>query len=313
MKNNKIDYSVCIPVYNSENILEELSKRLFSVFEKITERYEILLVDDGSIDKSWEVMQKLREKNKRIKLIQLTKNYGQQNAMMCALSLSRGDLIITMDDDLQHPPEQIYKLIKCLKSNEHLDGVIGRPLVKKHNFFRRVGSLVVNKINNIIFHKPDNLVMSSFRILKRSIVEEIIKNKNHNPAIGSLLLSTTLNLKNVPFEHSQRYCGKSGYTLGRALKASFENIINFSTLPLKTISFFGIACSFISFIVALIFILRKLIANKGLQGWTSLLVMNLFFFGVILFSIGIIGEYIIRIIRQVNNQSQYVIRKKIIQ
>lgn len=82
MKNNKIDYSVCIPVYNSENILEELSKRLFSVFEKITERYEILLVDDGSIDKSWEVMQKLREKNKRIKLIQLTKNYGQQNAMM---------------------------------------------------------------------------------------------------------------------------------------------------------------------------------------------------------------------------------------
>lgn len=307
---NIIEYSICIPVYNSEKTLEELRTRIFSVFRKITDEYEIILVDDGSKDSSWEIMKKLHAKDRRVKVVSLTKNFGQHNALMCALNLACGQMIVTMDDDLQNPPEEIPKLIKCFKEEKEVDGVLGVPIVKKHNFIRRISSLIVDRTNNLVFRKPSSLKMSPFRILRRGIVKEIVKNKNHNPTLGSILLSTTLNLRNVTIKHNERSFGKSGYTLRKAIKIALDNVVNYSTLPLKLISFFGILCSLISLSGALFFIYRKLIINKGPQGWTSLLVVNLFFFGIVLLSMGIIGEYLIRIVRQVNQQPQYIVKDK---
>lgn len=307
-----VDYSVCIPVYNSEKTLEDLYTRISSVFKAITDNYEIILVDDGSRDSSWEIMKKLHTKDQRVKVVSLTKNFGQHNALMCAFNFVRGEKIITMDDDLQHPPEEIPKLISCYKENKEVDGVLGAPKVKKHNLIRRISSLIVDKTNNLVFKKPSSLKMSPFRLLRREIVEELIKNKIHNPALGSLLMSTTLNLKNVTVKHNERSFGKSGYVLRKAISLAVDNVVNYSTIPLKLISIFGIFCSLSSLAGVIFFIYRRLVEKRGPEGWTSLLVVNLFFFGMVLFSMGVIGEYLIRIIRQVNQQPQFIIRRKLI-
>ncbi|MBU0762753.1 MAG: hypothetical protein KKD39_06975 [Candidatus Altiarchaeota archaeon] len=151
--------------------------------------------------------------------------------------------------------------------------------------------------------------MFSFRILKRKIVDVIAQNKSHNPVLGPLLLSTTLKLKNVSVIHKKRMGGRSGYSTYKIVKSCMDNIINFSTLPLKIASIFGTVVAFMSFSVGSVFIFRKLFLGIGPDGWTSLVVLHLFSFGTILTLFGIMGEYLIRISRQVNYEPQYHIRE----
>ena len=306
---NITEYSIVIPVYNSESTLNELYGRIRNVFGDITEDYEIILIDDGSRDNSWNIMKQLHSKDKRVKIIKLIKNFGQHNALMCGFNHVCGSKIITMDDDLQHPPEEIPKLISAFCENEEFDGIIGKAYEKKHGLVRNMGSWFVGEMDKQIFGKPNNLKMGSFRILKREIIDAMVQNKSYNPTIGPILLSTTLNLKNVMFEHEVRRVGKSGYNVTKMIKTTLDNIINYSTIPLKIISIIGIFTSFISFVLASYYIWKKFVFNMAPQGWTSLIVINLFFFGILLFSVGIIGEYLIRIIRQVNSDSQYIIKE----
>ncbi len=275
----------------------------------ISEDYEIILIDDGSRDNSWRIMKELNYKDKRVKIIKLIKNFGQHNALICGFNHVCGSKVITMDDDLQHPPEEIPKLIRAFDENKGVDGIIGKPFKKEHGYIRNFGSWFVGEMDYKIFGKPKSLKMGSFRILSKEIVEIMARNKSHNPTIGPILLSTTLNLKNVMVEHKERKVGKSGYNVTKMIKTTLDNIINYSTLPLKTISMIGIFTSFMSFVLSSYLIWKKLELNKAPEGWTSLMVLLLFFFGILLFSIGIIGEYLIRIIRQVNNDNQYTIKE----
>jgi len=312
MTKTKTLYSVCIPVYNSQKSLEELFDRIKKTFKKITSQYEVIFVDDGSQDKSWQVLKKIKVKYKNVKIIKFTRNFGQHNALFCAFKYTQGKYIITLDDDLQKPPEEILKLINALKENPQVDGVLGVPKKRKDNILRKWGSLLIDLTNSIIFKKPLHLKPSSFRLIKKQIINKILKanQNNPNPVVGPLLFQTTLNLINIKVKHDKRKYGKSQYSLTKIINLSLSNIINFSTLPLKIVSIMGLLTSLFSFSLGVYFILRKALMGVGPQGWTSLLVINLFFFGIVLLSMGIIGEYLIRIIKQTSQSPTYIIKMK---
>lgn len=306
----KIEYSIVIPVYNSEKSLSELYQRLTEVLKNITLDYEIILVDDASHDNSWQVMKTLREKDKKVKIIQNMRNYGQHYTLLCGFRHSKGEYIITMDDDLQHPPEEIIKLINATKEDEYYDIIIGFPAKKRHSFLKNFLSNMANRLNSYFFNKPKTLRMSSFRIIKRNIIDILNSTQNKNFVIGPVLMKITNRMKNIEVKHDKRKYGKSQYSFKKILRLSFDTILMNSTLPLKLVSIFGILISTLSFGYGIYIFLRWLFIGIPLLGWTSVILSILFLSGIILISLGIIGEYLIRIIRATNQDVEYYIREK---
>ena len=310
IQNPEIDLSIVIPVYNSEKMLMQLYERLTAVLQSITGSYEIIMIDDCSHDSSWELLEKIHSGDNRLKIIQLMKNVGQHKAIMCGFNHVRGRYIITLDDDLQFPPEEIPKLVHALNEDSEIDAIFGIPQKRKHNFFKNISSEIFKRITSLISNKKRDLRITSFIIIKREIVDELLKKNLYFATIGSHLLSITLKAKNVIVDHKKRLEGSSQYTLSKLIKLSFDIIIYFSTFPLKIISIFGLFISLISFLGGLFILLRKIFWGITISGWTSLIVVNLFLFGIVLFLMGIIGVYLIRIIHIISNEPLYVIRRK---
>ena len=302
------EYSVVVPVYNSEASLGELCQRISNVFSEIEEFYEIILVDDSSEDNSWQIMKELKKNDKNIKIIQLMRNFGQHNAIICGFYHVTGKYVITMDDDLQNPPEEIPKLINKIK--EGYDVVIGAQKVKKDSIFKKIGSFFIRYLNTKIFNKPKNLKLSSFRIMTRAVVDEIKILKTPYPYISGMMLSLTRNLTNVTVKHDHRKYGSSTYNITKLVKLAFNLIINYSSLPLKLMTFIGIFVSAGSFCIGLYFILKKLIVGIPVPGWTSVVCLLSLFNGLLLIILSIMGEYLARIINEVSNKQQFVIRDK---
>ena len=302
------EYSVVVPVYNSEDSLYELCQRISQVFNGIGRTYEIILVDDSSADNSWQIMKELKKKDKNIKIIQLMKNFGQHNAVICGFHHVTGKYVITIDDDLQNPPEEIPKLINKIK--EGFDVVIGAQEVKQDSIFKNLGSFFIRYLNTKIFNKPKDLKLSSFRIITRAVVDEIKILKTPYPYISGMILSLTRNLANVTVKHDKRKYGSSTYNITKLIKLAFNLIINYSSLPLKFFTFIGIIVSAASFCMGLYFILKKLIVGIPVPGWTSVVFLLSFFNGLLLIILSIIGEYLARIINEVSNCQQFVIREK---
>ncbi len=291
-------------------MIGELYSRIIAVMDTVGEPFEIVFVDDCSPDDSWRVLEEIHENDPRVKLIQLMKNAGQPRALMCGFEHVRGDYVITMDDDLQHPPEEIPKLIGEMNAHPGLDAVIGIPIEKKHHPLRNMISEAYNIVNSYIFQKSRSLKMGPFRIIRRQVTGQLILQNTYNPIIGTMLLSITVNMTNVPVEHHERKEGSSTYTPGRIVKAALDSILQNTTLPLKFVSTFGMTVSSISIIYGFYNIFKKLFRGISTPGWASLMVVNLFLFGVILFSLGIIGEYLIRIIQSTHQIPRYTVRQK---
>ncbi len=300
--------SVIIPCYNSENTLVELVRRIVSALNE--NLLEIILINDASQDNTWFVIQDIAKAHDQVKGINLMRNFGQHSAILCGLNYVSGEVVITMDDDLQNPPEEISKLSDLLESDKNIDAVFGIPTIVRQSFVKRMGSNYLNHISSKILNKPKDLKISSFRALRRNLVDEIKTNQTTNPAISSLILNYTRNIKNVEVQHDWRKQGKSGYSLSKSIKLFLNTVLNYSTLPLKVVSNIGILSSFAGFGLAIFYLIKYFVGNISVPGWTTIIVLLLFFFGIILFSIGIIGEYLIRIITEVNHTKQYVIKGK---
>ena len=303
-----LDYSVVIPVYNSENSIELLCHRIREVFEKMQQSYEIILVDDSSVDNSWSKMKQLRERNKNIKLIQLMRNFGQHNALICGFHHVSGEYVITMDDDLQNPPEEIPKLINEIMKG--YDSVIGALDIKQDKLFKRISSFFIRYLNTKIFNKPKELKLSSFRIMKRTLTDEIKILKTPYPFISGMMLSLTRNIGNVTVKHEKRQFGRSTYSLRKLISLTFNLIINYTSLPLRMLTSFGIMISLLSLFMGFYFIIKKLLSDTIVPGWTSVVVLLSFFNGILLAILSIMGEYLTRIISEVSNRQQFVIREK---
>ena len=304
-------YSLVIPVYRSEGILEELYVRLVEVFDtRIQEPFEIIFVDDSSPDNSWFVLKSLRERDKRVKIIQLLTNTGQHNATMCGFRYASGDFVITMDDDLQHLPEELPALIAAIKHNNQADVVIGSYNSKKHSILRNLGTSLLNRFTSYVFKKPLDLKLTSFRIIKRNIIEALLKVEVDSPRIGNLLLLLTNRIYNIPVQHAERKIGNSGYNVRKLVRDFIDSIISYSSLPLRFMIFIGFLSSLVCFFLSLYYLFRYLFVGAVVPGWTTVILLILFFFGITLFSIGIIGEYLIRIIKETKKYPQFIVRQE---
>ncbi len=307
---DKPTYSIVVPVYRSENSLEALCTRILKVFDERGDTVEIVLVDDSSPDHSWKKMQALRAQDERIRIIRLAKNFGQHNALMCAFAHVRGELVITIDDDLQHPPEEIPKLIEAYEQDSEADIVIGAYIHKQHNLIRRLGTHAMNQFSALVLGKDPKLEMTSFRLIRRFLSDEMVSWNLERPRIGRVLLELSSHVINTPVIHDERKYGKSGYSLSRLTKDFISNVLNNSAIPLKLISSLGLCSAVVSFLLGFFYLCRYFFIGTTVAGWTTLVVINLFHFGLILLSVGIIGEYLIRILREGKGLPQYVIRDK---
>ena len=302
-------YSIVVPVFNSEHSLEELHEETCAVFDTLGSSFELILVEDCGIDNSWEVMKSLRSRDRRVKIIRLTKNFGQHNALMCGFSVAQGDFVITMDDDLQTPPQEIPKLINGLHESE-LDVVYGLPQRRKQSAIRNLGSTLYRYLIGCIFSEQPRSRLSSFRIIRKDIVDHILQIPTPNPLIGLLILKVTDNVGSVEVENHQRKYGKTNYTPLKLVRHFLNGILYHSTLPLKAVCLLGICTSSLSVLLSIYYLILYATGRIGVQGWVTIVLLVLFFSGTIMFSIGIIGEFLLRIIQEVGRMPTYLVKEK---
>lgn len=271
--------------------------------------YELILVDDGSRDNSWSEIVKIRSNPAYpVSAIKLSKNFGQHNAILCGFNFCKGDVVITMDDDLQHPPEEIPKLLEVYERTG-ADIVYGIPISKKHSSVRNAGSFFVSSTSEHSDAKARS--GSSFRLIKRSLTEKLLQNHSHNFLfIDAVLGWYTGKIENTPVEHHARKAGKSGYTLRKLVATYFEILINYSAGPLRILTYGGLLFSVLSFIVGLRFIYKKIFYHVPL-GYTSLIVSILFSTSLILFCLGIIGQYLYKLYQLQNRRPPYSIEMQL--
>lgn len=301
--------SIVVPVYNTSDSLIVLAERIDIVFSQtIKEKYELIFVDDASSNmKTWQTLLSIVQQNTNVKAIQLMRNFGQQAATICGIKESIGDYIITMDDDLQHLPEDIPNL---LQKKDH-DIVIAEFEVKQHSLPRRMASKIKGWFDFIIIGKPRHIQLSSFRLLSRPVVSGMLDIATPYPFIPALMFYVSKDIVTIEATHGGREEGKSGYNLIRMIKIFSNLIINNSSFLLKFVGIIGLICSFLSFAVGARLIYKKLIYANVIAGWTSITVTIFFLGGLMLFSLGIIGEYLIRIIAGVENKPTYYVRTKV--
>lgn len=304
-------YSIVVPVYNSEHSLNELYERIEKVFrEEIKEEFELILVDDGSSDNSFKVMKELRSQDRRVRIIQMARNFGQHPALICGFSHVRGDYVITMDDDLQHRPEEIPNLIKAMQDDDGIDVVIASYEGRKHGPIRRLGTKVSVWATSKMLGKDKDLEITSFRLIKRFLVDNISKTRIHKPQIGNILVATSNRIVNVAVKHDERAYGKSGYSFMRLTKDLIYDINTHTDFPLRLIGGIGTISFIISILLSIYFLLRYFTKGISVEGWTSLMLVLLALFGLSLFSIGILGRYMMNILNQSKDMPLYLVREE---
>lgn len=317
-----IEYSVVVPVYNSEGTLEELFLQIRSVFEKSEKSFEVIFVEDCGRDKSWDVLTRLKEEcPEHITAIKLNRNYGQHSATLCGMNYSRGDHIITIDDDLQTPPGEINKLIERYDQTE-AELIYGTYRVKKHSAFRNMGSALVQRMLNkhssrqfkgpsfgmLNKHGSRQFKGSSFRMLKRSLVNRLISHHQDFIYIDALTAWYTDDIEMVEVEHQERKNLKSGYSSAKLTALSIKIFIYYTIFPLKIMIYGGMFASIISFFVGIYYLLRKLFFHVPV-GYTSIIVTVLFSTSILLLSLGIIGDYLRKIYIEQKKIPPYLIKK----
>lgn len=302
-----LDISIIIPVYNSELTLIELTERLIKTLEN-NYSFEIIFVNDGSKDNSYNSCKDLALKNKKIKFVSFYKNFGQINAVLAGMKESNGDICILMDDDLQNPPEEIPKLVSEI--NKGYDFVYGIPEKMNQNFMRLISSKIAFLMSELMFDKPKNLYPTSFTAIKNNVIKEIIKYEGPYPYVAGLILRVTKNGTNVIVKQLPRKVGKSQYNLIKLLRLWLSGFTNFSIIPLRIASLSGLLISLIGFAILTIIIIQKLFFAKYLSGWSSVIGSVLFFSGIQLLALGMLGEYVGRIFMILNKTPQYSIKEK---
>ena len=311
MLDKDIIYSVVVPCYNSALCLDELVARIDKVFIDQGLNYEIILVNDATPDNNstWLVIKNLASNYTNVIGIDLQFNVGQFRALMVGFEQSQGEYIITLDDDLQHPPEEIPKLIKKMRQTSNVDVVIGKYHQKSHSIFRNAGRMLVNFIFKNIYKNNNNISSTSFRILKRNLVETLLLFKTIRPIMGALILQSTNRIENVEVEHQPRRTGRSGYSLTRLINSTLDNVIDSTVVPLRIFSVFGGIVSFVSFVMTIYYLLSWFIGDINVPGFVTQVLLITFFGGWMLMGIGILGEYVSRIVVETAKSPRSVIRE----
>jgi undecaprenyl-phosphate 4-deoxy-4-formamido-L-arabinose transferase len=300
--------SIVIPVYNEQENLDALFNRLTSVMDTLGKPYEILFTNDGSRDRSGEMLKGFHEKRPgQVRVIDFNGNFGQHMAIMAAFERVRGDVVVTLDADLQNPPEEIPKLLAAIEAGHD---VVGGYRKNRHDsFFRKYASRIINsiraKITNIRM-KDQGCMLRAYR---KNIIESIVASEETSTFIPALAYSYAAKPAEVEVEHSARAAGESKYRLYDLIRLNFDLMTGFSVVPLQVFTLFGIVVSVLSTLFVIFLFIRRLVVGPEVQGVFTLFAILFFLVGVGIMGLGIIGEYIGRIYKEVRRRPRFIIRK----
>lgn len=300
--------SVAIPCYCSAKTIAEVVNDLEEEFQKHNSEYQIVLVNDGSPDNTFEVIKELSMRNSKITAINLSKNYGQHAARMAAIPFLEGEYIVYMDDDGQHPVSGIFPMIEKLEEGNY-DVVYALFKQKKHSLFKRITSKVNTATLNLLTGKPKDIKNSSFSVMKKYVLKEMEKYKSPFPSWTGFIMQITRNISNVELEHYERISGKSNYTLKKMFKLYINSLTGFSIVPLRISSIIGVIVAIIGFLIGIYSIFHKIFNPLVPMGYTSMISVMLFIGGMIMMMLGMLGEYVGRIYMINNNLPQYTIKE----
>jgi glycosyltransferase involved in cell wall biosynthesis len=309
MDRTKFTYSVVIPVFNSEPIVGETIDRVVQFFEGAGLKFELVLVNDGSRDGSWNILKQRALGNPNIVALNLLHNSGQHKANLAGFREATGDYVITMDDDLQNPPDQIELLIDEVMKGR--DIVFGKFAHKQAAGHRALGSKAIGLINRRIFGQPPDLTVSNFRILRRDVVERICASRNSYPYITGQALLYSSDRANVTVRHDPRPVGESSYGFIRIARLVATILFSYSSFPLRLAAFFGFVVSAFSFLVGVVYLIRGAVSDSRVEGWTSLIVLLAFFNGVTIALLSMLGEYVIRTLNSVSAHEPYHVVERV--
>jgi len=299
--------SIVIPVYNEEPNIQRLFDRLYKVMKEISKPFEIIFTDDGSRDRSLEMLTRLSDCYPEVRVVEFNGNFGQHMAIMAAFEVSRGEIVITLDADLQNPPEEIPKLIAAIEQGHDVVGSIRQN--RQDSFFRKTASQLVN----ITTRKMTGMKMNDYGCMLRAYHRNVVNNINrcgeHTTFIPALAQTFAANPGEVEVAHSERMEGESKYSFYSLIRLNFDLMTGFSVVPLQLFALMGILTSLFAVAFAIFLLVRRFIVGSEVEGVFTLFAILFFFLGITIFGIGIVGEYVGRIYQEVRRRPRYVVRK----
>lgn len=302
-------YSIVVPVFNSVDVVGATIDRITEVFESAGLRYQLILVNDGSSDGSWELVASRARSSSHIIALNLLRNYGQHHANLAGLREASGDYVITMDDDLQNPPDQaLFLIAEAMKGR---DVVFGRFEHKQAPGYRRIGSKLISLLNRRVFGQPPGLAVSNFRILRRDVVDRVCESRTAHPYITGQALMYSNNASDVRVHHDVRPVGKSNYGLRRILTLVFAILFSYSLFPLRAAAAAGFFVALGSFLLGAFYLVRSLFVESDVAGWTTIAVLLSFFNGVVIALLSMLGEYVVRTLNAVSALTTYHVTERV--
>lgn len=306
---NGLEISVVVPAFNEEENVFALYERLNAALERISPNHEIVFVDDGSKDATVEKILKLRKADERVKLVSFARNFGHEMANTAGFRHAKGQAVVIIDADLQDPPELIVDMYK--KYQEGFDIVYAKRISrKKESFVKQVTSKAFYRVMSSLSDVEVPLDTGDFRLLSRRVVDEINALEEHNRYFRGLTHWVGFNVGFVEFHRDERFAGETKYNYVKLFKLAFDAILSFSYKPLKIFSVIGLWISGLSFITLLYLGIGKLFGREAVEGWTSMMVIMLFCFGILMIQVSIIGEYVGRIYEEVKNRPLFIVGRK---
>ena len=302
--------SVLIPVLNEEESLQELQDRLHTTLESLKKPYEIIYVNDGSIDGTQDILEAFHKEYKTVKAFEFNRNYGQHMALFAAFGYARGDIIVTIDADLQNPPEEIPKLITKIEEGYEVVGTYRKK--RKDPLFRRLASIIVNKITSRLIGVKLKDYGCMLRAYRRNIIDHINMCTESSSFIPALANTFAKRIVEIEVEHEERKKGTTKYSMFRLLRLNFDLMTSFSLLPIQFIGILGVIIAILGLAFALFLIIRRFVLGPEGEGTFTLFGILFFFIGIQIFALGIIGEYIGRIYQEVRRRPRFVIKKELL-
>jgi len=299
--------SIVIPVYNEESNLEPLMERLYPVMSAIGRPFEIIFTNDGSRDRSLEILQRMVQQYPGVRVLEFNGNFGQHMAILAAFEVSRGEIVITLDADLQNPPEEIPRLAAEIEKGFDVVGTIRQK--RQDSLFRKLASRVVNITTNRMTGMEMNDYGCMLRAYHRNIIENINRCGESTTFIPALAQTFASNPTEIEVAHAERAAGESKYSLYKLIRLNFDLMTGFSVVPLQLFGLFGILTSALSLAFGLFLLIRRFIVGAEVEGVFTLFAILFFFIGIIIMGIGIVGEYVGRIYQEVRKRPRFVVRR----
>jgi dolichol-phosphate mannosyltransferase/undecaprenyl-phosphate 4-deoxy-4-formamido-L-arabinose transferase len=304
-----IDISVVVPTYKGARSLPDLVQRTEAFFAERKLRGEIVLVNDSSPDDTWSVIEELVRTHRSVVAIDLMTNEGQALATLCGIAHARGRFVATMDDDLQQWPEELGTLLDALDEHPEWDAAVGTWSRDHTTITKRFGSWLHAKVDHYVHHTPVGFRHTSFRVMRRPLADALVEHQTRTPVLSPMVRQLSSEVHNVDVRHSEREHGNSTITLRESVSRVITNIVHGTTLPLRLLSRVGAAAAVLSVVLAIFFVARWAAGIETPPGWASELLLILFFGGMSLLGIGVIGRYLGVIVEETRGRPKWAVRR----